>query len=713
MTAVALCPACVGTSDATDAASRAAPDEVILALPNIHCIACISGVEKALNATLGVAHARVNLSQKRATVTLSAPVAPEHLVEVLALAGHTALPMDTALLSTLGDATLRGLLTRIAVAGFAMMNVMLLSVAVWSGAAGETEQLFHLISACITLPALAYSASPFARNAFQALRAGRLNMDVPITLAIVLAAGMSAFETLFGGQQAYFDAALSLTFFLLIGRYLDQRGRQAAKSAAAQLAALEVPRVMRLHNGARDMVNFTDLRVGDLILVLPGSRIPVDGVVVEGESLIDRSMLTGESQPSTASPDSAVVAGEMALSGPLTIRARTVGADTTLRRMVTMVDQAEAARNRYTAIADRAARIYAPAVHLLALAAFLCWFMVSGDVRLSLNIAIAVLIITCPCALGLAVPAVATTVAGRLFRAGVLVKDGTAMERLAEVDTVVLDKTGTLTRPFARNDLLSGDEAQVALALASGSNHPVSVAIAASMPDATAADVTDIREVSGKGVSGLWHGQTVRLGSGDWLGQAPGTWVQIGDAAHRIALASDLRDGAAALVAGWQAQGLDVQLLSGDSAAETRAVAARLGIPTWRAEVGPDQKQAYVQALGDAGGKVLMVGDGLNDTGALAAAHASIAPASASDAARVAADIVLLRDDLTPLIPLPALARLARRRVLQNFAIAAGYNMVAIPIALAGFATPLLAAVAMSLSSLCVIANALRIRGAQ
>lgn len=713
MSDTAACPACIGIPEGAlaKAASRGA-EQIMLSLPAIHCVACITSVERALEKLDGVASARVNLSMRRVTVGLDQPLAPEALIDALELAGFEARSLDQSLLSAEKDPVGSALMTRIAVSGFAMMNVMLMSVAIWSGAVGATQHMFHLISAAISIPAVAYAGQPFFQHAWSALRVRRLNMDVPISLALILTTGMSLFETVYGGEHAYFEAAVSLVFFLLIGRYLDHRSRKAAASAAAQLAALEVPRVMRLRDGAREMVDFADLAVGDLVLVLPGGRIPVDGEVTEGASQIDRSMLTGESRLHHAKTGAKVTSGEVNMTGPLTIRAATVGMDTTLRKMVTMVDAAEAVRNKYTAIADRAAAFYSPMVHLLAIVTFAGWVFWSGDVRLSVNIAVAVLIITCPCALGLAVPAVSTIAAGRLFRAGLLVKDGTALERLAEVDTVVFDKTGTLTMPVAARDTLTNDEQSIALAMTQDASHPVSQAIAAALDGVAPATVTDQKEHSGKGLSAVWNGQTVRLGSGAWLGAGVGTYLQIGQATPRkIKLVAGLRDGAQDLVVAWRKAGLIVHLVSGDDHAETERVADLLGITRWQAETQPEDKIAYINALSATGAKVLMVGDGLNDTGALSAAYASLSPATAADASRAASDIVLLNDSLAPLIELPLVARAAKKRIVENFAISAAYNVIAIPIAVAGFATPLLAAIAMSSSSITVLVNALRMKG--
>lgn len=380
---------------------------------------------------------------------------------------------------------------------------------------------------------------------------------------------------------------------------------------------------------------------------------------------------------------------------------------------------AETARNRYTSLADKAARIYAPAVHLLAFAAFGGWFWASGDVRLSLNIAVAVLIITCPCALGLAVPAVTTAASGRLFRDGLLIKSATALERLAEVDTVVFDKTGTLTAGQPR--LLgiadfSARDLQVALALAEASGHPLAVALAAAAKAAgiSAATVYDIRERAGQGVEGHWRGQRVRLGRADWLAAKPGpdtaTYLKIGDRpAITFRFADRLRDGAEHCVAALKAQGKAIVLLSGDAPGAVADIAKRVGVEAWEAQMLPADKVARIALLAKNGRTVLMIGDGLNDTAALAAAHVSISPASALEAARVVSDIVLLGGSLAPVGDALIVAKSATRRIRENFAIAALYNMIAIPVALAGLATPLAAALAMSGSSISVSLNALRL----
>ncbi len=729
---VSACPACDAAHIAEDTAGKGyrgngqEAKQILLSLPTAHCAACIVGVEGSLGQMDGVRSARVNLTLKRAMIEADPDVEPQVLADFLSSIGYEAYELDAGVLSsTATEKSSRDILMRIGVAGFGMMNVMLLSVAVWSGATDATRDMFHWVSAAISLPVIAFSAQPFFRSAWAALRSKRLNMDVPISLAILLAAGMSVYETAHGGVHAYFDAALSLTFFLLAGRYLDHRTRTVARSAAEELAALEVPRAHRvLADGTDEIVSVAEIAVGDLVRVVPGARVPVDGMVEEGESEIDRSLLTGESLPVFASPGDMLNAGEVNLTGPLTLRVAAAGKDSALHRMADLVAMAETSRNKYTSLADRAAKIYAPAVHLLALTAFVVWLVATGgDVRHALNIAVAVLIITCPCALGLAVPAVTTAASGRLFRQGMLLKSATATERLAQIDHVVFDKTGTLTEGQPKLENLadhSDDDLALALALAQGSSHPLALAIVEAAQEAGLRPVrlAEVKEMPGHGVEALWEGQQVRLGRAEWLGAnaigRTATYLKVGKRpAVAFTFTDALRDGAAEAVAALKAQGLGVTLISGDAPAAVQDVAFRLGIEDYRAGMLPEGKVAAIEALSAEGHKVLMVGDGLNDTAALAAAYVSISPATALEAARVVSDIVLLGRSLAPIAGAVTLSRSATRRIKENFGIAAAYNAIAIPIALLGMATPLAAALAMSASSITVSLNALRLRGAK
>lgn len=720
----AACPGCMAVparGPGSRASTAAGNEEILLAVPGVHCASCIATLEHGLAGLPGVADARVNLSLKRLRIRHDGSTTPEAMIEQVEALGYEALPLDmVALSTTAADREGRDLLMRLGVAFFAMMNIMLLSVAVWSGAGGATRDLFHAISGAIALPTVIFCGQPFFRSAWRGLRAGRLGMDFPISLAIVLASSISIYETFHSGDHAYFDAAVMLVFFLLGGRYLDQRSRAAARSAAQELAALEVPRAVRLTAQGEETVAVTDLEPGDLVLIRAGGRVPVDGLIEAGESELDASLLSGETLPVAVAPGTTINAGVVNLTGPLSVRVTAAGRDSSLARMADLVAVAEEARNRYTSLADRAARIYSPAVHLLSFGAFAVWMWVTGgDVRFAINISAAVLIITCPCALGLAVPAVVTAASGRLFRLGLLIKSGTALERLAEVDSVVFDKTGTLTmgtpEPLDLAEHAPGNLALVA-ALAAGSSHPLARALAqaAARSGVAPAQVTGLREIPGYGIEGMAGELQVRLGRADWVGTRESartaTWLAVeGRAPVEFAFADRLRPGAAALVAALQARGLPVNLLSGDSPAPVADLARRLGIEDWHARVLPEEKAAFIADLTAQGRRVLMVGDGLNDTAALAGAHVSISPASALDAARVASDIVLMGQDIAPVAEALVIAKQAVRRIVENFAVSFSYNIIAVPVALLGFATPLLAALAMSLSSITVTLNALRL----
>ncbi|MER5170853.1 heavy metal translocating P-type ATPase [Thioclava kandeliae] len=715
---LSACPACIAAPAAQDIARRgmASPD-LMLSLPQVHCAACITDVEAALLGVEGVRDARVNLTLKRVAVRAEG-VTPDILVGVLGAIGVEAHELDPDLLqATEADRQGRDYLMRIGVAGFAMMNIMLLSVAVWSGAGEATRDMFHWISAAIAFPTVIFAGQPFFASAYRALKGRRLGMDVPISLAILLASGMSLYETIHSGRHAYYDAAVMLIFFLLVGRYLDYRSRAVARSAAEELAALEVPRAFVWRDGVEVELPVADLRVGDHLHLRAGGRLAADGVIIEGRSDMDRSLLTGESLPVSVGPGAVLSAGEVNLTGPLTVRLTAVGRDSSLHRMAQLVAAAESARTKYTTLAERATRAYTPLVHLLALSAFGGWLWASGDLRLALNIAASVLIITCPCALGLAVPAVVTAASGRLFRQGLLVKDGSALERLAEVDTVVFDKTGTLTTGLPEPADLEGlgeTAGGVALALAAGSSHPLSQALAGALAarGTMPAALDDLREVSGCGVEARYRGRIVRLGRADWVGaEGEGTWLCLGEGrVHRVRYRDRLREGAAEAVAALQDLGLSVRLLSGDTVPAVAALAERLGIADWQAAARPEDKARILADLASGGHPALMVGDGLNDTIALAQAHVSISPASALDAARTASDIVLLGRSLAPVAQAVVTARNARARIKQNFVISIGYNLVAVPLALCGLATPLAAALAMSASSITVSLNSLRMK---
>ncbi|MCI5076367.1 heavy metal translocating P-type ATPase [Oricola sp.] len=695
----------------------------VLSVPDIHCGACISAIERGLNGLEGIVSARVNLSLKRLTVILDgADRSPDFVLSTLDRLGYPAAPVD---LGDLGNVEQKRksdrLLKSLAVAGFAAGNIMLLSVSVWSGASGATRDLFHLISGLIAIPVVAYSGQVFFQSAFQALRARRLNMDVPISLAVILALGMSLYESLTGGAEAYFDAAVTLLFFLLIGRYLDELMRDHARSAVLGLAKMTARGGTVIDAaGNTAYVPVDEIEPGMVLRVAPGERIPADGRIVKGASDLDRSLVTGESAPVSVAVNTEVEAGTLNLTGPIDLSVTRKADESFIAEVMQMMEAAENGRGRYVRIADRAAQIYAPAVHLLALFAFLGWMIATrGDWHASLYTAISVLIITCPCALGLAVPVVHVIGAARLFGQGILMKDGSALERLAEADTAVFDKTGTLTTgtPRIADASISGRDAPAAKALARHSIHPASRAIAAYLGDAPEALPEDIREVPGFGVEGTLDGVRVRLGRADWVAEiASGpiagqglAFAREGGAAAAFTLSEALRPDATEAVQALAGQGMGVELLSGDGAAAVEGIARRTRIDIFRASVTPAGKIARIKALQSDDHRVLMVGDGLNDAPALAAGHVSMAPSTASDIGRMAADFVFTRDTLTSVPFARDIAVKAGRLVRQNFGLAIIYNIIAVPLAVAGFVTPLIAALAMSGSSIVVVTNSMRL----
>lgn len=700
--------------------------EYVFSLPDLESASAIDTIETALGELDGVVSARVNLTKRRVTVELeSAGDSPLPLIETLQGFGYGAFPVDLGDLDDAGrQLESAGLLRALAVAGFAAANVMLLSVSVWSGAEQSTRDLFHLVSALIAIPAIAYSGQVFFRSALSALRQRALNMDVPISLAILLAPGMSIVETFNSGRHAYFDAAVTLLFFLLIGRYLDQLMRERARNAVMGLGRLSAKGAMLVGSeGEISYVPITDVEPGMVLRVAAGERIPVDAEILSGRTDLDRSLVTGESNPVSAGIGAVVEAGTLNITAPVDIRAVKRADQSYLAEVIRMMEAAERGRGRYVRVADAMARMYSPAVHVLAAASFAGWMLwTAGDWHTSITIAIAVLIITCPCALGLAVPVVHVIGASRLFENGIMMKDGSALERLALVTRVVFDKTGTLTTgtpSVVSSDIAGGIEATVARALAAQSTHPASRAILQYLPAGPMPVLQDISEEPGYGVEATWNGKRARLGRVSWVQEiakgkddkvAEGVgFVVEGAATRTFALAETLRADSLEAIQALKEKRFGIELLSGDNAETVSRIARKLAIATSRSNCTPRDKIARIEVLQRQGDKVMMVGDGLNDAPSLAAGDVSMAPASACDAGRMAADFVFTRDSLMAVPVAFDIATKANSLVKQNFVLAIGYNFIAVPLAVLGFVTPLVAAIAMSLSSVIVVANSLRL----
>ena len=709
----------------------------VLVVPSMHCAGCMGKVERTLGALEGVASARVNLTARQVRVVHDAQVTIPQLTDALAHVGFASQPRTEELAPP--ESSVKPLLPALAVAGFACMNVMLLSVSIWSGATGATREFFQWLSAMIGVPAVVYSGRVFFVSALQALRHGRTNMDVPISIGVVLATGLSLYETVRGGAQAWFDGTLMLLLFLLAGRVLDAMMRDRARAGVDALLRQAATGAMVVGKGGEiDWVVASDLVPGMVMRVAAGERMAADGEVVTGISRFDQSLLTGESAPVPVAPGVAVLAGMLNLGAPVDVRVTAAGGATSLAEFARLMAAAGQQRSTYVRIADRASRLYAPAVHTLAALSFAGWMIAGAGWHQSLVIAISVLIITCPCALGLAVPVAQVVACSALMRAGVMVKDGAALERMARVNRALLDKTGTLTmgRPLPDPAVLARltpEAASVALALASHSRHPLSRGLAEALAaeGVVAASIEAVEETPGEGVRAVWHdgdglarrvalhrpADVTGLSAGLVGGVLPGgilagsmrSALDIeGGAAVIIPFADRVRPDAVAALAGLRRLGVTCSILSGDVPAAVGEVAISLGL-TAVAGVSPEGKLAAIGEARSEGRCVLMVGDGLNDGPALAAADASMAPGTASDVGRQAADMVFLGDSLLALPRAVARARATMCVVRQNFALAIGYNCLAVPLAIMGRVTPLLAAIAMSTSSLIVIANSLRL----
>jgi len=694
-----------------------------LLVTGARCAGCIAKIEREMARLPGVTSARLNLSTGRLALALEGAAAdPGRIVSALERLGYPATPYDPGAALVQRDREGRQLILALAVAGFGAMNAMMFSVPIWAGLFGQelgpaTRSMMMWMSAAVGAPCAIFAGMTFFKSAWRSLRAGRANMDVPISVGVILTLAISFSETILNGRDAYFDAAVSLLFLLLIGRWLDHVLRAKARSAAGDLLALQAPVACTVDAAGRERsIPLGDVQPGDLLRVRPGDRIPVDATLEDGEALLDNSLLTGESAPERVRPGQLCRAGAVNTSGLLTLRARARSEDSTLAAIARLVDAGAQSRSRYVRLADRAAALYVPVVHAAALATFAGGWALGLEPREALIRAVAVLIVTCPCALGLAVPAVQVVASARLFRRGVLVKSGAALERLAEIDHVVFDKTGVLTE--GRPALVGASSTIIAMAapLARASGHPMARAVARAAGEGPLA--TGVTEHTGLGVEGLIDGRRARLGRAAFVGAPTRSsgetelWFGFeGETKVRLQFTDGLRPDAADTIKALKARGLTVGILSGDRNGAVKGVAHAVGVADWRAGLLPEEKSEAIDRLTTGGRKVLMVGDGLNDAAALARAHAAVAPGTALAASQNAADLVLTGDALMAVVEAIDVARSARRRALENFGFAALYNLVAAPAAMVGLVNPFVAALAMSGSSLVVTLNALRVRG--
>lgn len=707
-----------------DAASRDLGDgrrEALLRVDGMHCSACARRIERAL-APLA-RDVRVHLGTGTVEVDWDARRHPfSAVLGALDAAGFT--PAVTGAPASSARAERRAALKRIGVALIFGMQVMMLASGHYFGAVDAAYAgLMRWAQLALATPVAFFAGWPFLVGAVRALRARAVTMDVPVATAITLAWTVSAWHTVAGSGAVYFDSVVMFVLLLLTARLLQDVGRARASERVRRLAEAQPAVAVRVFDGASETVPLGALAVGDRVLVAPGAAVPVDGVLVEGASAFDEALLSGESVPVTHAPGEEVLAGSInAGHAPVIMRAVRVGQGSALSQIARLLQRAEAERPRVQVLADRVAGYFLTAMLALVAGALAFWW--PQDPARALTVVLALLVATCPCALSLAVPATLAASASRLARRGVLLARADALLRLRDIDTVCFDKTGTLTTGAMRLDHvmpMGGRDAEtcrrIAAALEAGSAHPIARALSHDTGDLRA---EGLHMRADQGLAG-------RVGAHDYVLGAPERvapqmalppsapeqtrvlLLEDGAPLALFGLTAEVRPEARSCVGALQGRGLDVELLSGDGEEPVRALARRLGLRRWHARRTPGDKLARVRMLAHRGRRVLAVGDGVNDAPLLAAAQVSVAMASGSALSQASADVLLLGDRLDGLSELLAAARHARVVVAQNLIWAAGYNAVMVPLAFAGWLTPWLGALGMGLSSLVVVANALRL----
>lgn len=693
-----------------------------LLVDGTHCPSCVAIIENALKKEPEITNARLNLSTKRLKITWQGlPALGEKWVFLINSMGYRAMPFDPATSETAENKEEKFLLRCMAVAGFASGNLMLFSVPLWSSDSiqmGEaTRTFFHWIQAAIAIPAIAYCGLPFYRSAWKSLKTWHTNMDVPISVAVILATLMSVYETATFGRHSYFDSGVMLLFFLLVGRYLEARARGRARGAAHDLLKMMTGFATIIEDGKHSNIPLAEIKEGMKIFVAAGEKIGADGTVIYGLSELDTSLITGETMPRNVKKGDIVFAGTINLSQPIIVQVTKAHERSLIAEIVKLMETAEQSQARYVTLADRISGWYTPAVHALAASTFIGWYFIGhSEWQIALLYAATVLIITCPCALGLAVPVVQVLASGKLMRSGILLKSGSALERLASITDAVFDKTGTLTlgKPVLTSQH-SRNRLQIAASLAASSKHPLSQALVSSY-DGSLLPIT-VTEIAGCGLESSIDGEMVRLGKRSWCTDLKDDddltqelWLVMKNTPPvRFTFTDMLRPDAKEVINVFKRASIHTHLLSGDRIEITKELAYNLGIDDAQGALTPLEKTQKITALKAGGAMVLMVGDGLNDAPSLSLATISMSPTSAMDITQNAADIVFQGEKLQAVITCWRTAKFSQKLVRQNFILAIGYNIIAIPLAIAGYVTPLIAAIAMSSSSLLVIANALRL----
>ncbi len=709
--------------------------EAVLILEGITCAACVWLNERHLKQLPGVNSVQVNYANHRARIAWdSREISLSRILQEIQLLGYNAHPYSALQADALRQSKRKKDLQRLAIAGIGAAQTMMLSVGLyagnWDGIAPSTVVLLRWFGLLLTLPVVTFSAMPFYRAAWSGIKSRHLNMDVPVALAIITAFIGSVWVTLFGGAHVYYDSIGMFTLFLLGTRLLEAGARGKSIESAENLLKLQPTMAIRLRAGQQDYVPVLDLLRGDSILAKPGETIAADGTVAEGVSTVDEALLTGEPRPVLKKPGDSVIAGSINLEGPLILTVTGVGENTVLAGIVRMVDKAQAEKPHIATLADRTASWFTLALLVFTAVVWLTWLFI--DRAQVLDIVLAVLVVTCPCALSLAVPAALAAAGSHLIKRGILVTRGHALETLARVNHVVFDKTGTLTqgKPAVMDAIVLAEltAAQcdvLAASLEQASEHPLAAAFKGRVLASDLLAVQVARNHPGQGVSGVVDGQTYSLGNQDFSPASrvlaenystrypSATLVWLCDATRALAvfvLEDPLRDDARQTIATLRARGIAISILSGDNETTVRHVGAALGVSDLHWQQKPQDKLAVLQAIQRDGAIVAMVGDGINDAPVLAAAQVSFAMAAGTNVANQSSDIVLLSNRLGDVPQALETGRDTLGVMRQNLFWAVAYNVIALPFAALGYVSPWLAALGMSISSMVVVLNALRLR---
>ncbi|MBI1423589.1 MAG: cadmium-translocating P-type ATPase [Gammaproteobacteria bacterium] len=706
--------------------------EASLILEGIVCAACIWLSEHHIMQLPGVVSFSVNYATHRAQVKWDQrQIQLSEILKAISDIGYLAHPLDPNRQEQVYKREKSAALRRLAVAGVGAMQIMMIAVALYAsvgqGMDANLKLFLRWVSLLIAMPVIAYSAKPFFIGMWRDLKMRRLGMDVPVALAIGAAFAASAWATIMRHGEIYFDSVTMFTFFLLAGRFLEMSARHRAGQAAEELVKLIPAMATRLSSDDKqEVVPVSELRPGDIVLIKPGESIPADGISLGGTSSVDESLLTGESLPISKHEGDQLIGGSVNIESNLQMRVQHVGQDTVLASIQRLLDRAQSEKPRLAELADRVAGYFVAVLLLLAVAVGLYWWQVQPQE--AFWIVISVLVVTCPCALSLATPVALTAATGRLTRDGILTTRGHALETLARVTDVVFDKTGTLTRGQLSLDriLLKSDVnetlcLQIAMALERHSEHPLAKAILQSRSDLAALPAEQVQAIPGQGLRGTIAGKRYIIGNPGFIAQHLNqvaqqehthTTVVLADAQRVLAefiFSDQLRPGVAQAIAGLKQLGCRVHLFSGDRKAVVQRTAEEIGIDHATGEMTPADKLSQLHALQESGAVVAMVGDGVNDAPVLAGAQVSLAMGSGTQIAQASADMVLLSEDLGQMVDALQVARQTRRIIRENLAWAVVYNLVALPLAAAGWVAPWMAAIGMSVSSLLVVLNALRL----